>query len=95
MKKILWMLVLCVPLMGASCTEEQDGRVVAFEAGKRKVEVDKRVLYDCPELLKLTGRSEEEVQKFIADVTSKYQACRMWKDDLNKIVKEAFNVEAP
>lgn len=93
MKRILLILAMCLPLLGNSC--HQDDRVVAFEAGKKKVEVDKRVLYDCPELMKLQGTSEEEVMKFIEDTTTKYQACRAWKGELNKIVKDAFNVEAP
>lgn len=96
MKKLLWILVLCLPLMGAKCTEEnkEDTRVVAFEAGKKKVEVDKRVLYECPELLKLDSSDEKEVLAFIEKVTTEYKACRAWKADLNKIVKDAFNVEA-
>jgi hypothetical protein len=93
MKRLL--LVLLIPLVMASKCKEDDPRVVAFEAGQTKVNVDKRVLYECPELLKLKGRSEEEVMTFVKEITDKYQACRAWKAELNKIVKDAFNVEAP
>jgi hypothetical protein len=93
MKRVLLILVSCLALMGSKCSEDE--RVIAFEAGKKKVELDKRVLVECPELKKLTGRSEEEVLAFIEYVTTEYQACRQWKGTLNKIVKDAFNVEAP
>lgn len=93
MKRIIWIPLLCLPLLGNSC--KQDDRVVAFEAGKRQVEVDKRILADCPDLMKLQGRSEEEVVKFIEQLTTQYQECRAWKGQLDKIVKDAFNVEAP
>lgn len=96
MKKLLWILALCLPLLGNSCQDQgPDSRVVAFEAGKRKVEVDKRILYDCPEVLKLQSTEEKEVLIFIDKLTSQYKACATWKNELNTIVKDAFNVEAP
>lgn len=92
MKRILWIMVLCLPLLGNSCKQDDKG-VVGFDAGKKTVNIDKQMIQDCPELMQLKGRSEEEVVAFIQDVTTKYQQCRAWKAELNKIVKDAFNVE--
>jgi hypothetical protein len=87
MKKLLVFLCLLV----AGCAV--DPRIVAFEAGKKQVNVDKRILEDCPELGKLSGRSEEEVTKFIEQVTNQYKECKVWKGELNHIAKDAFNTE--
>lgn len=85
MKKLL--ILLCLLMEGCAT----DPRIVAFEAGKKQVNVDKRILEDCPELSKLSGRSEEEVTKFIEQVTNQYKDCKAWKSELNRIAKDAFN----
>lgn len=82
-------LLILILLMLAGCAT--DPRIVAFEAGKKKVNVDTRVLYECPDLPMLTGTSDEDQLKALQAWFNQYKECRTWKHELNRIVKDAFN----
>ena len=85
-------VLVCVALL-TGCA--QDPRIVAFEAGQRKVNLDKRVLMECSDLVKLKSSTEEERLKADEQWTAAYKECRSWKRALNEIVKDAFNTNKP
>lgn len=86
MKKSLIILLLLV-----GCA--QDPRVVAFEAGKKSVDLDRRVLQECPEMPDLKGATDDEVLAAVKVWAGQYRECRGWKHQLNGIVKDAFNIK--
>lgn len=94
MRMTHWFLALLIAGSLVGCNHTQpDPRVVAFEAGKKQVMLDKRMLEDCPELPKLTGATEKEALAAIEKWTEVYGTCRGWKARLNSVVREAFNIE--
>jgi hypothetical protein len=70
-----------------------DPRIVAFEAGKKKVNVDKRVLMECEELKKIEDPTTEKMLEATEQWMKSYRECRVWKNELNRIVKDAFNID--
>lgn len=88
MKRNLFILAL---LMLVACAE--DPRVVAFEAGKKSIEVDKRVLQECKELPELKGATDTEVLEAVKEWFNQYRECKGWKNKLNGIAKDAFNLK--
>ena len=61
--------------------------------GKKVVNIDKRLLEECPELIKLTDSTDEESIKVSKAWLNAYNTCRTNKSKLNAAVKDAFNLK--
>jgi uncharacterized protein YcfL len=91
MKKILILLALIsFALVGCQTTNNHD--VVAIDT-KKTVQIDARLLQECPDLAILADPSESAVLQTNKDWLEKYKECRTQKHDLNQIVKKAFNLQ--
>jgi signal recognition particle GTPase len=92
MKKTLILLALIATLGLVGCETTNNKDVVAVDT-KKTVQIDKRLLQECPELATAKEPTEEQLLVASKDWLEKYKACREWKHDLNETVKKAFNVQ--
>jgi hypothetical protein len=60
---------------------------------KKTVEIDRRLLADCPDLPKLTDSTDETSIKVTKEWLNAYNTCRTNKSKLNAVVKDAFNLK--
>ena len=60
---------------------------------KKVVNIDKRLLKECPDLPKLTDSTDETSIKVSKAWLNAYNTCRTNKSKLNAAVKDAFNLK--
>lgn len=84
-------LLLTFALLLVGC--QTDPRIVSFEAGRKQVLVDKRVLADCEDWKTLSGPTDIDQLKAIKGWADAYKECKAWKAEANRIMKDTFNLE--
>lgn len=90
MKRILILIFLSLSLILSGCaTLHKD--VVAIDT-KKTVQIDPRLLQECPDLAQLVEPTEDALMAASKDWLEKYKDCRTWKHQLNETTKKAFNI---
>jgi hypothetical protein len=88
------LLIVAATICVAGCqTNPPDPRVVAFEAGQKSVNLDPRVLAECPDLPRLKGPTDKDAIEATKAWIDAYAECRRQKAALNGIVRDAFNIK--
>ena len=91
MKNYLILLSIVMVLSGCGfMTKVKDP--VAIDT-KTTVQIDKRLLQECPDLMAVSEPTEEGLLVASASWLQEYKTCRTWKSELNELVKKAFNVQ--
>jgi hypothetical protein len=93
MKKtfILLTLIASLSLSGCALFQKKPDVPPAIDT-KKTVQIDKRLLQDCPDLTLLTEPTEQDIVLASKDWITKYADCRAYKHELNETVKKAFNI---
>jgi hypothetical protein len=94
MKKtfILLTLIASLSLSGCALFQKKVDVPPAIDT-KSTVQIDKRLLKDCPDLVVLTEPTEAAIVSASKDWITKYADCRAEKHELNETVKKAFNLQ--
>jgi hypothetical protein len=91
MKKFLILLAIVMSL-GLSGCETLKKAPPAIDT-KSTVQIDKRLLQECPDLAPLAEPTEQAIVLASKDWITKYADCRAHKHELNETVKKAFNLQ--
>ena len=81
-----------IAILSGCCTNPPAG-VPTLVDEKKVVNIDERLLQECPQLSKLTDSTDEESIKVSKAWLSAYDTCRTNKSKLNAVVKDAFNLK--
>lgn len=84
-------ILLLILLSGCASTTEV--KVPPLVESKKTVEIDKRLLAECPDIPKLEDSSDEKVIQAVREWFKAYLTCKINKTKLNAIVRDAFNLK--
>ena len=90
--RILLCSLAVTALVGCCPPKRPDAPVPAIDT-KKKVEIDPRLLMECPPLSKLESGKDVDILESNKAWFKDYQACRDNKSKLNSVVKDAFNLK--
>jgi hypothetical protein len=91
--KAMTTLFLSLALSGCALFQTKPEGVPAFDAGHKQLKIDEKYLQDCAELAKLPGPTDEKVIASTKGWLDAYQECKTWKRELNRAVRDAFNLK--